>query len=62
MEVDAVKDVKKVKPCDCGHALALHDADGAGHCTVCVCAGPPLLAEPDPVAEALAGDESLIPQ
>jgi hypothetical protein len=50
-----VEDVKQAKLCDCGHALALHDTDGAGHCTICECLGPPL-EEPDPVAEAVAGD------
>jgi hypothetical protein len=56
METEVVEDVKRAKPCDCGHALALHDADGAGPCTLCDCLGPPLSDEPDPVADAVAAE------
>jgi hypothetical protein len=58
METEAVEDVKKARPCDCGHTLALHEADGAGRCTACACPGPPPLEEPDPLEEAVAADEA----
>lgn len=57
METEVVEDVKKAKPCDCGHPLALHELDGVGHCTACGCPGPPPL-EADPLDEADAVDES----
>ena len=34
METGAVKEKKKAKLCDYGHAVATHELDGAGHCTV----------------------------
>jgi len=54
--------VKRAKPCECSHALALHDTDGAGPCTLCECSGPPLMEEPDAVAEAVAADVMFVPR
>jgi hypothetical protein len=47
MEAEVVKDVKKAKPCECGHPAAQHEVDGVGHCTATGCNCPGAVAADD---------------